>query len=136
MRTQTYARPANDEGALVHFIPAVVFKEEARDWMLDVTDQLKTVEERGGDAVLTDHISRSMGAFHQVAALRGLNEVADLALSVARALESTPGKHQTARQVVVLSLAAVSQIQWLLNPSLEEAGENARRIIHGLLEQW
>ncbi|MBF0261977.1 MAG: hypothetical protein HQL97_09115 [Magnetococcales bacterium] len=136
MKLQEWSRPMNDEMQVIRFVPPSEFKREATDWMKDVTDQLKFVEERGVGAVTTDHISRSMGAFHRQAASRGLNEVADLALSVARALESTPGRHETARRVVALSLAAVSQIQCLLNPSVEGAGRNARRIVHGLLHDW
>jgi chemotaxis protein histidine kinase CheA len=136
MRLQNRGLPSNDDGSIVRFVPPTEFRQEATEWMSDVTDQLTLVERRGGDDALTDHISRSMAAFHRMAALRGLNEVADLAHNVAIALEHAPGKQDTARRVVALSLAAVSQIQWMLNPSVEGAGYNARRIVDGLLRQW
>ncbi|MBF0272619.1 MAG: hypothetical protein HQL98_11220 [Magnetococcales bacterium] len=136
MRLQERALRTHDEGRVVRFVPPAEFRREASVWMTDVSDQLELVKRRGGDAVLTDHISRSMGEFRRMAALRGLNEVAELAGSVSRALEHTPSKNETARSVVALSLAAVSQIQWLLNPSVEGAGRNARRIVQGLLQQW
>lgn len=136
MRLQERSLPSNDDGRVVRFVPPSEFRREASDWMTDVTDQLKMVERRGRDDVLTDHISRSMTVFHRMAALRGLNDVADLALNVARALEHAPGKNETVRRVVMLSLAAVSQIQWMLNPSVEGAGHNARGIVDGLLRQW
>ncbi|MEO5346939.1 MAG: hypothetical protein H7834_11255 [Magnetococcus sp. YQC-9] len=137
MKLQEWSKPVNDERQIVRFVPPSEFKREATDWMMDVTDQLKRIEQRGAEAAPTDHISRSMGAFYRQAASCGLNEVAELALSVARALEGSPDRrHETARRVVALSLAAVSQIQWLLNPSVEGAGRNARRIVHGLLSDW
>ncbi|MBF0627173.1 MAG: hypothetical protein HQL91_03030 [Magnetococcales bacterium] len=136
MRTQTNALSSPGMGQVVRFVPPAEFKREANAWMTDVTDQLQRAERHGGDPALTDHVSRSMQAFHRMAELRGLHEVADLALSVSRALEQTPGRNETAKRVVALSLAAISQIQWMLNPSVEGAGRNARRIVDGLLRHW
>ncbi|MBF0294219.1 MAG: hypothetical protein HQL96_03445 [Magnetococcales bacterium] len=122
---------------IVRFVPPAQFKREASDWMTSMTDQLHRLEERIDDPQLSDSICRDMETFHQVARRRGLREIADLALRVARALEQVdPGRNEAAKRVVALSLVAVSQIQWLLNPSVQGAGENAKRILTGLLTKW
>lgn len=122
---------------VIRFIPPAQFKREATDMMANMTNQLQTLEQNGQDPALTNSISRSMGAFYQMAAGRGLKDVADLALHVAQALEHSPSRqNETAKRVVALSLVAVSQIQCLLNPSIEGAGQNARLIVGGLLTKW
>lgn len=137
MRLLDRGYATGSEDRVVRFVPPAEFKREANDLMTDMTMQLQALEEKGEDPELTDYISRSMGAFHRMAAMRGLNDIAELALHVARALEGAEhAGSQTARRVAILSLAAVSQIQWLLNPSVEGAGLNARRIVGGLLGKW
>lgn len=125
------------EGRVVRFVPPAQFKQEASDLMTTMANHLQKLEQMGGDPILTNYVSRSMGDFYKKAALRGLNDIADLAWHVARALEQAePGSHKTAKHVLYLSLAAVSQIQCLLNPSVEKAGVNARRLVKGLLTKW
>ncbi|MBF0438066.1 MAG: hypothetical protein HQL93_02990 [Magnetococcales bacterium] len=136
MRLQNRNFSVGTEGRVVRFIPLPEFKQEASEWMNTMTDHLHTLEQKGVDSKLTDYVANSMDIFHRKAALRGLNDIADLALHVARALERTPNQNEVAKRVVFLSLAAVSQIQWLLNPSVEGAGKNAQRIVGGLLQQW
>lgn len=128
----TYA----NEGQIIRFVPPAEFKRQASDWMTDVSDLLAIVEQRGGDPALASEVSRTMARFHRLAMQRGLHEIAELAGNVASALEKTPNGNVTARRVVALSLAAVSQIQCLLNPSVERSGQNALRIIDGLLRHW
>ncbi|MBF0614535.1 MAG: hypothetical protein G8237_05450 [Magnetococcales bacterium] len=128
--------PTVEEGRVVRFVPPAEFNRQASDWMADVNELLEIVEQRGGDGELTREVARIMTRFHRLALQRGLHEIAELAGSVAKALEKMPGEHVTARRVVALSLAAVSQIQCLLNPSVEQAGRNALRIMDGLLRRW
>lgn len=137
MRLQERKLSVDTGCQIIRFVPPAQFNREASDWMTTMSDQLHQLEEKGEDPQLMDSISRSMDSFHHVAARRGLREIADLAMHVARALEQIePGENEAAKRVVALSLAAVSQIQWLLNPSLEGAGENARRIVMGLFQKW
>ncbi len=137
MRFQEKIFPFTNEGPVVRFIAPAQFNQEASEMMIKMTNHLQTLEQTGEDLALVHYISRSMGTFHQMALLRGLQEIADLAWHVSRALEQTEAcQSKQTKSVVSLSLAAVSQIQALLNPSVEEAGKNAQRIVYGLLRNW
>ncbi|MBF0125853.1 MAG: hypothetical protein HQM02_01445 [Magnetococcales bacterium] len=137
MRLQEEHFSVGNACQIIRFVPPAQFKQEANELMTTMTHQLQTLKNKGEDPLLTDAISRSMDSFHHMAALRGLKDIAELAMHVARALEQTePGKNEAAKRVVALSLAAVSQIQCLLNPSVEGAAANARRIVSGLIQQW
>ncbi|MBF0370145.1 MAG: hypothetical protein HQL52_11880 [Magnetococcales bacterium] len=98
---------------------------------------LLILEQAPDDQDLTERACRAMQGLGQMVGRHGFHEAEELAGEVARVLEpACQGLRQLDARSVRLALAALSQIHAILDPSMDQNGENTKRIVQGLLMEW
>ncbi|MBF0448714.1 MAG: hypothetical protein HQL67_10980 [Magnetococcales bacterium] len=81
-------------------------------------------------------LTHSMAHFSQVAALHQLEEASELANELVRVFNNSKNSNTSVSpHRLFLVQAALSQLRLMLSPSIDGAGENALRIMTGLMKQ-
>lgn len=122
------------DSVVVGFMTSRIFIDEGLIFLDDFEQTLLSLERKRDDVLLLRWLATAMAGFVDGAAMHNMDEVVHLADGVTRVLTSKiDNKCQLSDHTFYLVHAALSQLRQLLAPSLNGTGDNAVRIVTGLM---